>query len=170
MTNSTTVNLKKGNYSRFQYREYESGRKWLFSKNFLMNSHTITFERFLSFKDSWEDSDLDAMNDSFAHTITIIFILWDLGIILKGLEMSASTSMNFVTKKVSRMSTRLKSRRSTITGSITSLSKSCKLKRPTFKSWVPGPTAATNESASLSDAHEQFYCSVRRSMFKETDF
>ena len=73
--------------------------------------------------------------------------------------MSASTSMDFVTKKVSRMSTRLKSRRSTITGSITSISKSCKLKRPTFKPWMSRPIA--HESVSFPDVHEQLHNSVR---------
>ena len=70
--------------------------------------------------------------------------------------MSASASMDFVTKKVSRMSTRLKSRRSTLTGSISSISKSCMLKRPTFKPWMPEP--------------ETLLDSVRTSMFQETDF
>ena len=60
-------------------------------------------------------------------------------IIRKGFKMFASGSMEFVTKKVSRMSTRLKSRRSTLTGSISYISKSCMLKRPTFKPWMPGP-------------------------------
>ena len=73
--------------------------------------------------------------------------------------MSASTSMDFVTKKVSRMSTRLKSRRSTITGSITSISKSCKLKRPTFKPWMSGPT--THESVNFMEEHEEFNGWVR---------
>ena len=69
--------------------------------------------------------------------------------------MSASSSMKVssasFTKKVSRMSTRFRSRRSTISGSISSISKSCKLKRPTFKPWIPGSQIVIHNCFSVAN-------------------
>ena len=81
-------------------------------------------------------------------------------------EMSPSASMNFVTKKFSRMSTRFRTRRSTISGSstegrtsfsnsISSISKSCRLKKPTFKRPTFKRRKSVQRVPSIRDAFDE---------------
>ena len=74
--------------------------------------------------------------------------------------------MNFVTKKFSRMSTRFRTRRSTISGSsiegrtsfsnsISSISKSCRLKKPTFKRPTFKRRKSVQRVPSIRDAFDE---------------